>query len=997
MSVSEPSDEAAGAAHLQTILSLIQSLTKVDERKLQHVDRDPLIAGLLQFREIMFDHEEEIKYWFGSTLHLDLEFDTATPKQDPRALFGQCLTILYNRLSTHLSSLKTKVADQFIILSVPEIKMISGSLQFYIVSQCLPYLDEGVGIDIRKRSKFIKMWTRKVKSSSVQCEQLIVAFKTLRSLMECNEAIEAHILKYHVQDVLAIYEQVRHISNSNGVELHVQEDVFHTVPKPILIPTIIGMLKAAPPSWLATALGKRLSDELMAEGGLRNIIDAYAELCDDMWGRAPLLGLIARQIATPPSCQPIGIYYENIIEQFIILTTVRVYPKPGLACLLSSFVQEVYIRSPPLCNSLIVDRLFLPWETIYNEKKESCELEKKHLSAITALSLLLDDKLMPRVLMECKRLPPLVPLLLDIVSSKIDNPVRAILTLRENAVKILIGTIDRIVNKGEFVMCLLRINSGSRFKVTSKSQKKWVEVIDPKKVTMSLDEDCPVMMEHEYTYEMEKLLISRLEALFTLPDVNRMAHMNIEILCEFMEMWMKSDDLDAEKAEDGDGTPKINFDCLASHVFGTIFFDRLITDMDTSNPHVIKSVTKFVTITFKCCVKTIRQLEEHQKKFDIVRRDHLDEVTDRATLYQIRIDSLKVALNLSSAIITTEALNDTFSDDVLGLAQQLIEVKNLETKSEDLKKIIRHAAELLDIMEVVRGGKPLTEAEPKKVKFPAKPERSGDLQDLLNVLSKVELTCPDALAIAGHSLLCLTQGVRNREEKYLEVIDRWILNIAKNFITHEDTYVSLNAVNLLTEIVNYAPKYLTHMLELIKTGEKEKELEAEIVEKNIILKINVGEAVSKVFKVMGSAATMYIDEAASVLIDEMQKGPDLTRASAFTCFSEIVLACRGRNIAKHFAFLNAAIMQGMSPSEPILIRRAAIFLCRQYLKSCGSDLVEICGPYLRDLRRTLVRIWEVDQDNVMRVHAQICIEEIQNCLKSNIEQTLSYQFKKVNM
>ncbi|VDL70498.1 unnamed protein product [Nippostrongylus brasiliensis] len=73
---------------------------------------------------------------------------------------------------------------------------------------------------------------------------------------------------------------------------------------------------------------------------------------------------------------------------------------------------------------------------------------------------------------------------------------------------------------------------------------------------------------------------------------------------------------------------------------------------------------------------------------------------------------------------------------------------------------------------------------------------------------------------------------------------------------------------------------------------------------------------------------------------------------------------------------------GSDPSP--LVRRSAVNLIRQVIKSCDTALVEVIGGRLRDLHGELLRLWRWDPDHVVRLHAELAIEELRAVMKSMI-------------
>ncbi|VDP39552.1 unnamed protein product [Heligmosomoides polygyrus] len=253
----------------------------------------------------------------------------------------------------------------------------------------------------------------------------------------------------------------------------------------------------------------------------------------------------------------------------------------------------------------------------------------------------------------------------------------------------------------------------------------------------------------------------------------------------------------------------------------------------------------------------------------------------------------------------------------------------------------------------------------------------------------------------GGALIDAARLIRFRNTNILVELDRWLFEAMKNAISDSDSYVYLAAINALAEAACYGSTYLRDLIALFKnfrvsTLDQENYVminnsHGDAVEKNnadreVIVRSRLCEVLGKVFCVLGDMSPVWMDESAGIFLKCITESDEIIRASALTSLSELILACHGRRIEKYLEEVFYAIERVLSGDSSALVRRAGVNLIRNIVKSCDTAVVDVIGRRLRDLHRQLLHLWRWDSDHVVRLHAELALEELRSIMKTMIAQ-----------
>lgn len=106
----------------------------------------------------------------------------------------------------------------------------------------------------------------------------------------------------------------------------------------------------------------------------------------------------------------------------------------------------------------------------------------------------------------------------------------------------------------------------------------------------------------------------------------------------------------------------------------------------------------------------------------------------------------------------------------------------------------------------------------------------------------------------------------------------------------------------------------------------------------------------------------------------------LIRASSLSCLGELckVLGFRLGNVLVEILYCIACVVKSDKAAE---CRRAAVLVATLLFRGLGRDTLSTLGKDLVDLYRALKHLRDNDDDPVLRLHAQLALEEIDHVMR----------------
>ncbi|XP_022244952.1 transport and Golgi organization protein 6 homolog isoform X2 [Limulus polyphemus] len=224
------------------------------------------------------------------------------------------------------------------------------------------------------------------------------------------------------------------------------------------------------------------------------------------------------------------------------------------------------------------------------------------------------------------------------------------------------------------------------------------------------------------------------------------------------------------------------------------------------------------------------------------------------------------------------------------------------------------------------------------------------------------------LPVIGHALITLKNLILSKDSETLESKEK-LLGQFQEHLRNGDTFIYLSAVQGLAALVihdtdNILPLLTREFLSSINTC-------THPVHTTVVL----GEVLTNVCRNLGTVAPKYRDLLLPMFLVGVRNPDYQLRTSCLSNLGEICKLLKfslGPYTQEIFLCLRSVIQTDKS----IEARRAAVLVISLLLQGLRKELFEILESELRDLYRHLRHIYNTDQDEVMKLHAQVALEEI---------------------
>ncbi|XP_078043925.1 transport and golgi organization 6 isoform X2 [Augochlora pura] len=233
-----------------------------------------------------------------------------------------------------------------------------------------------------------------------------------------------------------------------------------------------------------------------------------------------------------------------------------------------------------------------------------------------------------------------------------------------------------------------------------------------------------------------------------------------------------------------------------------------------------------------------------------------------------------------------------------------------------------------------------------------------------------DLTDP-LLPVRAHGLIVLTKLIETKDPCAIarQIV---VLQIFKENLKHEDSFIYLAAINGLCALATSYPQVVIETLvhEYIDMPQRTSTNEI-----TVETRTKLGEILVKVTRGLGEMATEYKNILINGFLCVVRDSDSLVRASSLSCLGELckVLGFRLGNIITEVIYCISCIIKTDKAPE---CRRAAVMVTTLLLRGLGKDTLTDLGKDLVDLYRGLKHLRDNDEDPVLRLHAQLSLEEL---------------------
>ncbi|XP_056630765.1 transport and Golgi organization protein 6 homolog [Diorhabda sublineata] len=360
------------------------------------------------------------------------------------------------------------------------------------------------------------------------------------------------------------------------------------------------------------------------------------------------------------------------------------------------------------------------------------------------------------------------------------------------------------------------------------------------------------------------------------------------------------------------------------------------------------------------------------------------------SITNINIERKIVVYKLLAELAAEKCIRKELNENPIGIVKYI--KRTLEVRSESMFTILmildnllsnsskdnkKYFKELLEPLKLIRD-----ESEDFETKYLVKNileclegnkiEKPEDGSELDKAIDDI---CDCLLPTRGHGLLTLTKLIEKKDKEVLER-KQFVLNILQQNITDKDSFIYLNAINGLAAMADIFPNKILNLLceEYLDTTRKDNVDYSEV-------RMKLGEVLVKVTKVLGEMAPQYKPLLLNTFLIGSKDDDDLIRSSSLSNLGEI---CRvlGYKLGSIFTEVLVCVHAIIATDKSPQARRAAVTVIRQLFVGLDQDIIVFFKEDILPVYKTLKQIYNNDKDDVMRLQAQLALEELNESMKN---------------
>ncbi|XP_072136162.1 transport and Golgi organization protein 6 homolog isoform X2 [Mobula birostris] len=241
---------------------------------------------------------------------------------------------------------------------------------------------------------------------------------------------------------------------------------------------------------------------------------------------------------------------------------------------------------------------------------------------------------------------------------------------------------------------------------------------------------------------------------------------------------------------------------------------------------------------------------------------------------------------------------------------------------------------------------------------------SNDFQQILEVAFDTEVSARAA------ALRTLTQMVRQHNSEALSNQEK-VLTVFLENLSHEDSFVYLSAIQGLSVLSDvYPARILPRLLREYQTSLDESE-----TPRSVEMRMKIGEVLMRCTRALGEMASHYRDQLIHVFLMGSRDPDSSLRASSLSNLGELC-ACLDFSLGSVIHEVSTCLSAVVKTEREAEVRRAAIHVITLLLRGLCDKALQVLGDVLRDLYRLLKFSVQRDVDEVVRLHAQLALEEL---------------------
>lgn len=252
----------------------------------------------------------------------------------------------------------------------------------------------------------------------------------------------------------------------------------------------------------------------------------------------------------------------------------------------------------------------------------------------------------------------------------------------------------------------------------------------------------------------------------------------------------------------------------------------------------------------------------------------------------------------------------------------------------------------------------------------------------------LEDACDPLLPVRGHALVQLASLIQRRDPETLAKKDA-VLCLFKENLKNSDSYIYLAAIN---GMVAFATVQSDEAVKILTTEYIASTSDGDANYRDPELRMKVGEILVKFVRELGALAPKYRNELLNAFLIGTKDTDHLVRASSLSNIGEVcqILGFRVGPVLRELLLCIHSILQYDKAIEP---RRASVMVVTHLLRGLEAGTLVTLEDAALELYRTLKRAYNEDTDEVVRLHAQLALEELGSLAKDFLFPRLPMQKK----
>merc|ERR1712059_23958 len=249
-------------------------------------------------------------------------------------------------------------------------------------------------------------------------------------------------------------------------------------------------------------------------------------------------------------------------------------------------------------------------------------------------------------------------------------------------------------------------------------------------------------------------------------------------------------------------------------------------------------------------------------------------------------------------------------------------------------------------------------------------------------MSKYEAALYDVsdplLPVQGHGLISLARLVEEKDQETLDNLDKVRLLFQSN-LEDSDSYIYLNAIKGLVVCAIHRPDPVLEVLVREFGLASDRKMENKDDEQEMQLRTKVGEALVQITRDLGELTPHYKNLLLNSFFSVANDPDPLVRASGLSNLGEVV-----RNLRFSLGGVTGETLLHLASSsrdQDSGVRAAAAMVLTMVLQGLGRDAFTVLGSCLRDIYRELKLLCSSENDETVKVHLGMALEEVDNIVK----------------